>query len=340
MMKIIVRQPMLVAGLGFVVVMLAASFIHMGFFDSYVAKTPYLYDNDNNMIGAPFAPFDYSILGTDFNGNHLIYYILKGAKYTILGAFSIGLVSFFIAFLIGVPLGFKFKGTAKIVENTISVLYFIPASLIAYNLLKPLLWQPFEGFPTSLAFRLTLEVLVISMLLIPPAAILIASETSVILKRDFVISSRVLGGKPYHLFRYHLFPHLKQSFINLFTRQTIQAILVMTHLGVFELFFGGTLVDYSLMGGRPVPVTYDWASLIGMYYYNLQTHAPWLVGIPLIFLVLFILSLLGIARGVKNIITPALLPAGLRDKAQTEKSTEPQMDPSNFMMVSGSNSHK
>lgn len=178
------------------------------------------------------------------------------------------------------------------------------------------------------------------MLLIPPAAILIASETSVILKRDFVISSRVLGGDPFHLFRYHLFPHLKQSFINLFTRQTIQAILVMTHLGVFELFFGGTLIDYSLMGGRPVPVTYDWASLIGMYYYNLQTHAPWLVGIPLIFLVLFVLSLLGIARGAKNIITPALLPAGLRDKVPTEKSTEPQMNPSNFVMISGSNSHK
>ncbi|UOR10824.1 hypothetical protein [Halobacillus amylolyticus] len=39
-----------------------------------------------------------------------------------------------------------------------------------------------------------------------------------------------------------------------------------------------------------------------MYYDTLQTNVQWLVGVPLLFLVLFILSLMGIARGVKNMM--------------------------------------
>ncbi|UOR14181.1 ABC transporter permease subunit [Halobacillus amylolyticus] len=302
MIKKLGKQPSFLLGIGFLLLMLAGSFVHAIFFDSYVLKTPFLYNDENKIVGPPFAPFEHSILGTDMNGNHLIYYILQGAKFTILGSLSIGLISFSLAFLIGIPLGFRYKGKSKIVENTVSALYFIPASLIAYNFLRPLLWEPMSGLPTSLAFRLGVEVLVISILLVPPAAILIANETSVILKREYVTTSKVLGAGPYHLYRRHLIPHIKENLVTIFMRQTIQAILVMSHLGVFELFFGGTNVEYGLGAGPPTPITFEWASMVGMYYDTLQTNVHWLVGVPLIFLVLFVIALMGIIRGVKNVM--------------------------------------
>ncbi|MBM7553560.1 ABC transporter permease subunit [Thalassobacillus pellis] len=332
-MKAIFKQPLFWPGIIFIVVMLTASFIHMIFFDSVIPQTPFLYDSDGNLVGAPFAPFEHSILGTDSNGSHLLYFILEGAKFTILGVLAITFVSFFVAFLIGVPLGFRYKRKATIMENTFSVLYFIPASLISYIFLKPLLWMPMGGFPTSLTYRLTVEVLVISALLIPPAAILIANETSVILKKEFVTSSRVLGGRFFHVFRNHVLPHLKINFATLMTRQAIQAILVTTHLGIFQLYFGGTQLGYGLGGGPPVPTTNDWASIVGMYYDTLQLNSRWLVGVPLLFLILFILSLMGIARSIKNVMKIDKRKSALPIKEAVVEDTTGQIKPAAFQMV-------
>ncbi|UOQ93114.1 ABC transporter permease subunit [Halobacillus shinanisalinarum] len=338
MIKKLGKQPLFLLGIGFLLFMLAGSFVHAIFFDSHVPQTPFLYDDDNKLMGAPFAPFDHSILGTDMNGNHLIYYILQGAKFTILGAFSIGLISFSLAFLIGIPLGFRYKERSKIVENTISVLYFVPASLIAYNFLRPLLWEPMSGFPTSLSFRLGVEMLVISILLVPPAAILIANETSVILKREYVTTSKVLGARPFHLYHRHLIPHIKGNLVTIFMRQTIQAILVMSHLGVFKLFFGGTNVGYGLGAGPPTPITYEWASMVGMYYDTLQTNVQWLVGVPLIFLVLFIIALMGIIRGVKNVMKHDERTVYLKQKSRVEGTDRhpTSLGTTDFTMVKGS----
>lgn len=337
MIKKLLRQPIFLLGTGFILLMLGASFIHMFFFDSYVETTPFLYDEENNLKGAPFAPFDHSLLGTDSRGNHLVYYILMGAKFTILGVFAIAVLSFIGAFVIGIPLGFRHRTSAKMTENVISVLYFIPASLIAYNFLWPLLWEPFEDFQTSLAYRLFVQIMFISILLIPPAAILIANETSVILKKEFISSSRVLGGRPIHIFNRHLFPHIKRHLVLLITRQAIQALLVLTHLGVFKLFFGGTDVDYE-GGSPPVPVTNDWASMIGQYYYTLQTHVPWIVGVPLIFLVLFVLSLLGITRGIKNVMeSPFSLVLSEANPQVDKKKIIKELDPAKFTLIYGRN---
>lgn len=299
-MKRIWKQPTFLLGFGFIMVMLIGSFVHGIFFDSIIPKTPFTYDENGKLQGAPpFAPFDHSFLGTDMAGNHLFFYILMGAKYTILGTLAVAFLSFGLAFLIGVPLGFVqktkfFQGF----EQVISVMYFIPASLIAYKFLKPMMMEPYDGFHMTLAFRITIEVIVLALLLVPPAAILMANETSEILKKEYVTSSRVLGGRGWHLFKNHLTPQLKESWIRLLLMQSIQAVLILTHLGVFEMFFGGTRVFYGLGAEPPLPITFDWASIIGMYYDTIMTNMPWLIGVPLLFLVLFVLSLIGMANGI------------------------------------------
>ncbi|SDJ36048.1 ABC transporter permease subunit [Salimicrobium halophilum] len=292
-------QPRFLISSLFLVVMVTASFIHAWFFDSHIPQTPFI-NLGENVVGPPFPPFEYSILGTDSNGVHLFYQILQGAKYTILGALAIAGISFSLALLIGIPLGFNRRGTSKWVEHTISVLYFVPASIIAYQLLNPLMREQLSGFATSLTYRLVAEVLVIAILLTPPATVLIANLTGEFLKKDYVISSRLIGSGAWRITRQQLFPYLKNHILDLFSRQTIQAVLVMTHLAVFVVYFGGTGIGFGMGGGPPFPVTNEWASLIGMKYYTIQTSAPWLVLVPLIFLLLFLLSVMGITGSIKR----------------------------------------
>lgn len=293
------RQPGFLLGSLFLTFMVAASFVHALVFDSYIPQTPFL-NLEDGVVGPPFAPLEHSILGTDADGVHLFHQILQGAKYTILGALSIAGVSFLLALFIGIPLGFYRKSTAKWVEHTMSVLYFVPASIIAYQLLNPLMQEQMSGFATSLTYRLTAEVLVIALLLTPPAAVFIANLTGEFLKKDYVLSSQLIGAGKWRITRRQLLPYLKTHILDLFNRQTIQAILVMTHLGVFEVYFGGTGVAFGLGGGPPEPITNEWASLIGMKYYTIQTSAPWLVGVPLLFLCLFLLSVMGITGSMKR----------------------------------------
>ncbi|SIS39843.1 ABC transporter permease subunit [Salimicrobium flavidum] len=293
------RQPGFLLGSFFLILMVTASFVHALVFDSYIPQTPFL-NLEDGVVGPPFAPFEHSILGTDADGVHLFHQILQGAKYTILGSLSIAGISFLLALLVGIPLGFYRKGAAKWVEHTISVLYFVPASIIAYQLLNPLMQERMSGFATSLTYRLTAEVLVIALLLTPPAAVFIANLTGEFLKKDYVVSSQLIGAGKWRITRTQLFPYLKNHILGLLNRQAIQAILVMTHLGVFEVYFGGTGVAFGLGGGPPQPVTNEWASLIGMKYYTIQTGAPWLVGVPLLFLCLFLLSVIGITGSLKK----------------------------------------
>ncbi|WP_347861973.1 ABC transporter permease subunit [Salimicrobium sp. PL1-032A] len=316
-------QPRFLISSLFLIVMVAGSFIHAWFFDSHIPQTPFL-NSEDGVVGPPFAPFEHSILGTDSDGVHLFYMILQGAKFTILGALAIAGISFSLALLIGIPLGFSRKGTSKWAEHTISVLYFVPVSIIAYQLLNPLLRQQGPGFATSLTYRVVAEVLVIAVLLAPPATILIANLTREFLKKEYVISSRLIGSGAWRITRQQLFPYLKNHLLDLFSRQTIQAVLVMTHLAVFVVYFGGTGLGF----GPPFPVTNEWASLIGMKYFTIQTSAPWLVLIPLIFLLLFLLSVMGVTGSIKRheIVDTSVI---------EEKQAPPQEPDRPFERVSG-----
>lgn len=303
MIRSLMKKPTFILGSLYIGFMLLTSFIHQFVFHSYTEQTKYLKDSEGLLIAAPpFAPFENTLLGTDPEGNHLIYLVMMGAKYTILGAIAIAAISLVCAFLIGVVLGFNQDKKWQLIEQLFGVFYFIPASIIAYNLLKPILWEPEGGFTTSLMYRITFEVILISILLMPPAIIFISNETNAILKKDFIVSSKVLGASKLHLFTKHVWPELRFYLVQLSNQLMIQAILITTHLGVFQLFFGGTHVTYSLFTDPPVPIVYDWASIIGNYFRYLQTNAPWLVYVPLILLILFILSVLGITRGIKQVM--------------------------------------
>lgn len=96
----------------------------------------------------------------------------------------------------------------------------------------------------------------------------------------------------------------------------IQVLLILAHLGLFELYLGGTKIDYSIMKAAPITTTYEWSGLIGDYF-DLFIVYPWIPLVPIGAFTLAILSLNLIVKGLEKNMDPELAPQTKRLK-QTE----------------------
>ena len=81
-------------------------------------------------------------------------------------------------------------------------------------------------------------------------------------------------------------------------QQFIQVLIVLSHLGVLNLFFGGTFVDYGA-GGPPKSMYYEWSGLVGTYFRSLNFH-PWIALVPIGFFTLTILAAQLMLNGIKK----------------------------------------
>ncbi|BCB04002.1 ABC transporter permease [Bacillus sp. KH172YL63] len=288
-------------GVLFIVVLVGWSVIfHLS--DGKIPNTFILYDDGGKIIGdAPFPPSADFPFGTDRKGDELLYKVIQGAQYTLGAAIVISLVSFLLSFIIGVAGGFTSLRAKKWTQSVFTAFYFIPQSIIAYNILYPLLWEPPQGFETSFGERVILQVITLAVITAPTTAILLSNETGQILEKEFVTSARVLGGSKFFIFKKHVLPHLKMRLFIIFPKITIQVLLILAHLGFFKLYFGGTDVCYGPFCDPPKPIVQEWASIMSMSFIELS-NAWWIFMVPMTFFALTILSLTGIAKGVEGLL--------------------------------------
>ncbi|MDX8342508.1 ABC transporter permease [Rossellomorea sp. YZS02] len=285
----------------FIVVLVGWSLI-FNVADGEIPNTFVQYDDEGRIIGdAPFPPSTNFPFGTDREGDDLFYKVLEGAQYTIGAAIIISLLSFALSFVIGVAGGFTKSRGKKWTQSVFTSFYFIPQSIIAFNILYPLLWEPPQGFETSFIERVVWQSITLAVITAPTTAILLSNETREILDKEFVTCARVLGGSRFFLFRKHVLPHLKLRLFIIFPKITIQVLLIIAHLGFFDLFFGGTDVCYGPACDPPKPFVQEWASIMSMSFVEL-TNAWWIFIIPMTFFALTILALTGIARGLEGLL--------------------------------------
>ncbi len=285
----------------FIVVLLGWS-MYFNVTDGKIPNTFILYDDAGKIIGdAPFPPSADFPFGTDRKGDHLFYKVLEGAQYTLGAAIVISILSFILSFYLGVVGGFIRSRAKKWTQSMFTSFYFIPQSIIAYNVLYPLLWEPPKGFETSFQERVILQVITLAVLTAPTTAILISNETQQILQKEFVTSARVLGGNKFFLFRKHILPHLKLRLFIIFPKITIQVLLIIAHLGFFQLYFGGTEVCYGPFCDPPLPIVQEWSGMMSMNFIELY-NGWWIFMVPMAFFALTILSLTGIAQGLERLL--------------------------------------
>ncbi|XXM72386.1 ABC transporter permease [Lysinibacillus sphaericus] len=284
---------------GFILMLLAGSMTFNYLYGGNIPQTLLAYSQDGKVLSkAPFEPSIEHLFGTDRNGYDMFYKVLQGAQYTLGAAVVISMLSFAVSFIAGVVWGFMNSANQFISQTLLSSLYFIPQSIIAYNILFPLLWEPQGGFDTTFTERVMLTIITLAIITVPTTAVLISNETREILKKEFILSARVLGGSRLFLFKKHVMPHLKLRLFIIYPKVVIQVLLIIVHLGFFQLFFGGTDVCYGPFCDPPKPIVQEWAGLMALNFHELF-NAWWIFMVPMIFFSFTILSLNGVARGIE-----------------------------------------
>ncbi|WP_079477905.1 ABC transporter permease subunit [Halobacillus salinus] len=270
--------------------------------DPLVDKFYHIYENDKLVSAAPHSP-EYVFLGTDELGFSIFDQLVVGAKYTILFALAVAFFRMLIGFILAIPFAFFFPPKLqRVFEKLVDGMHFLPMTLIAYVLLMPVLMMPMGGFTTTEFERILYQGIIMTILVVPLVMTLFGNEMKLLMKEEFVMSTKVMGGSSVHLLRKHLLPHLSSRMGVVFGQQFIQTLLLLIHLGVFNLYFGGTKLTFSrYQNDPPRSMTNEWSGLIGASKDSLMTGRWWYIIPALVCFVILIFSMQLIISGIKEV---------------------------------------
>ena len=287
-------------GFSFVFIMLVLSIANTIFNDGEIRTVSIYMDNNANVVDKPpYAPFSHwFIAGSDSGGRDLLHMIIHGAKFTIGIAFIIAVLRLFISMILGSIIGVYFHKYIRWFEKIIDPITVIPLTLVAYFVLFNVII--YGGFDSPFPFwkRALFEIGILTLYAVPTLTIYQANEIKKLHNEEFMEAAMVLGGGKLHKLKTHILPHLKENLFIILVQQYIQVLVVLAHLGVLKLFFGGTFMDSDL---NKYSVSYEWSGLIGESYDNLAGN-PWLPLVPILFLGLTILSAQMMLNGFKDVI--------------------------------------
>ncbi|MFQ3546373.1 ABC transporter permease subunit [Halobacillus rhizosphaerae] len=290
--------------IGFIVIIgiFLTSVIYSITADPLIDKYYQIYNDEGKLISAaPHAP-KYIFMGTDVLGFSIFDKLLAGAKYTIGFALIVAFLRMAIGFILAIPYAFFLPAKLQRgIEKLVDGMHFLPQTIIALLLLAPVLNMPMGGFTTSLTDRVLYEGIILVLLVIPLVVVLFGNEMKLIMKQEFVMSTKILGGSSLHLLWKHLLPHLSARMGIVFGQQFIQTLLILIHLGLFELFFGGTIVSYGMMADPARSVTYEWSGLIGAAKDSLMSGRWWLIIPALVAFMILILAMQLVIQGIKEV---------------------------------------
>ncbi|SER04568.1 peptide/nickel transport system permease protein [Virgibacillus subterraneus] len=288
----------------FFIVLISYSAIYSITTDNHIDKTRIVYENDGVTIQStpPHPPPDPFLLGSDKLGFSISDMLVIGAKYTLIFALIIAFLRVIIGMIGGVMFAFTLGPKRQNwIEKTVDSIHFLPLSLIAYLLLRPILMEQFNGFAYSFTERIIYEIIILTILVVPLTSVLSGNEMKRVLNAEFIKSARVLGGGRFHIFWRHVLPHIGPRMTILFGQQFIQVLVIFMHLGIFNFFFGGTNISFGAVKDPPRSITYEWSGMLGSTANALSSGKYWIIAWVLIAFILSIFAMQFIIQGVKEI---------------------------------------
>nr|WP_239534563.1 ABC transporter permease subunit [Priestia taiwanensis] len=259
------------------------------FYDGHIREVRMLMPEDGKVTAAPFPPSSEFLLGTDSSGKDLLQVVIEGAKWTIGAAFFIGVLRIIFGMIFGIVVGIYVRRGFKKIEAFFDSFSVLPLTLIAYFLLVNVLMFSSGEDAIPFYYRLFFQVGVVTCLAVPPLAFYIANEVRKIGTEEFVVAAKVLGAGRWEVFRRHVFPHLSSTLPIVFMQQFVQVLVLFLHLGILNLFFGGTIVASGAGDMSFYSVTNEWSGLIGGYFRSLSSH-PWIPLTPILCFTLTIMA--------------------------------------------------
>ncbi|MED1865359.1 peptide ABC transporter permease [Fictibacillus nanhaiensis] len=291
-----IRQKRAVSALVFLVTLVLLSIGNSFIHDGEIRRVSLLFDKNGTVSAAPFAPSAEFLLGTDRKGYDLLHLIIEGAKWTIGAGLLITFMRIFIGLSIAIALAKFKKSLFRSFESFFDSFSVIPMTMISYFLLQHVLTFSNGTTPEPFYLRVGFQMMILIIFAVPTITFYLGNEIKILLNEEFVCSSKILGGRYPHLLRKHIAPHLNPILIILFLQQFIQVLVILIHLGVLQVFFGGTIVFH---GGDIDSVTHEWTGLLGMYYPSFMSH-PWIPLVPILFFTLTIISSTFILSGLER----------------------------------------
>jgi peptide/nickel transport system permease protein len=295
------RNPFFLTGFLFISGLLAFSFYHHYVMDNHIPEMQIQYNADGVPTDkAPFGPSMDTWFGTDQFGQDLFYMLISGAKYTLILAFLLGILRLMFSFLFGVLLTFLKPMYSRIVTGFTQSFYYVPVALVVFFLEIPIVENPAYTFWEKVGFQICIMVAVA----VPSTSVLVKEEISLVLREEFVINAKIMGGSNVHIFIKHVLPQMTGKLFLLFIQQTIAALTLLAHLGILAIFIGGTffrmfVFDLNYPEEIPTSLSFEWSGLIGSYYAQLP-YAPYLVVFPVLFFGLSILAMNFMMEGLNQ----------------------------------------
>jgi len=147
----------------------------------------------------------------------------------------------------------------------------LPISLLAMMMLFSSLMFADSTMVPPLIDRVTLQLTVFILLGLPAVTLYLITEVRQLLKQEFMVVAETLGGSVWHRTRRHLWPHLVPTLVIVFMQQFVQTLMLLIHLSLFGVFFGGTVFLFEGV----MPTLFEWSSMFG-YYFKQFTATTWM----------------------------------------------------------------
>ncbi|WP_377891282.1 ABC transporter permease [Alkalihalobacillus sp. R86527] len=302
-MRTVLKNPMFLIGMLILLLLFGGSVYYTVVYDDEIPQTFMLYNEDGNLIDkAPLTPKQVQPFGTDKLGYHLFHQIIIGAKYTIGIAILIACMRLSLSFVAGVISGTFTKKTSRVTSGLVDAMQYIPISLLSYFILRGVLMENgMEGtFQYNFWERAIFEVIILTAVAVPTTTVLISNETNSLWQKSYIEGARILGGSRMSILFRHILPHLWPRLTIIFLQQLNNVFILLLHLGLLKLFFGGTLFSPDpTLGDEYRSVSSEWSGLIGSTYEFLP-YNTWIPLIPILFFVLVIFSVNIALEGYKQ----------------------------------------
>lgn len=316
MIKRLGKNKTFMIGFSFISTLMVLSVANSLFNDGNIRTVLLYMDDQANIVDAPpYKPFTHwFIAGSDNGGRDWLHMVIHGAKFTIGVAFAIAFLRVLFSLIIGSILGVYFQKYIRWFEKLADPITVIPLTLVAYYVLFDVIIFDATGSEYSFKERAFFQIAILTGYAVPTLAIFQANEIKKLHHEEFMEAANVLGGSKLYQLKVHILPHLKENLIIILMQQYIQVLVVLAHLGVLGIFFGGSLI----VGEELHSVSNEWSGLIGNTY-DLMIFYPWLPLTPTLFLGLTILSAQMMLSGMKEVIAKQPIKRGPVPRTQYVK---------------------
>ncbi len=168
---------------------------------------------------------------------------------------------------IGILLSLYAPKLKRFFQACSEVFYYIPTLFIAFILITPVnivITSNADGLNPNISFTFY-QVLVLIFVALPTLSLYISSEVDEFMKRDYILSSQLLGASRFHIMKKHLRVLLLDRLFVLFMEHIVQTLILVIHLALLNIVIGGIQMRELYDGVlKPVSLSNDWAGLIGL----------------------------------------------------------------------------